>query len=67
MKTTIYNYTTIDPPDSTYTLANGINDKGQVVGFYEDSNAQTHAFLDNGGTYTNNRSRRQHIRRSRCH
>ncbi len=27
-------YTTIDPPDSTYTYANGINNSGAIVGFW---------------------------------
>lgn len=29
-----------------------INDKGQVVGTYEDGNLVRHGFLDSGGTYT---------------
>jgi probable HAF family extracellular repeat protein len=53
MKTaTSYSYTIIDPPGSTYTIAYSINDKGQIVGFYEDSNHVEHGFLDSGGTYT---------------
>ena len=41
---TTYTYTTIDPPGSTYTIANSINDEGQIVGFYQDSNASNTAF-----------------------
>jgi probable HAF family extracellular repeat protein len=52
MKTTAYSYTIIDPPGSTYSFAFSINAKGQIVGWYEDSNAQSHAFLDSGDTYT---------------
>jgi probable HAF family extracellular repeat protein len=52
MKTTHYSYATIDPPGSTYTIAEDINNKGKIVGFYEDINDQTHAFLDSGGNYT---------------
>jgi uncharacterized membrane protein len=51
MKTTTYSYTTIDPPGSTSTLPQSINDKGQIVGYYEGNGGQ-HGFLDNGGIYT---------------
>jgi probable HAF family extracellular repeat protein len=44
-------YTTINPPGSRYTIASSINDLGQIVGFYQDSNGQEHGFLDSGGTY----------------
>jgi probable HAF family extracellular repeat protein len=47
-----YTYTTIDPSDSTSTVGLGINDSGQVVGFYDDSSGEEHGFLDSGGTYT---------------
>ena len=50
--TTTYSYTIIGPPGSTYTIANGINDKGQVVGFYQGSDGQDHSFVYSGGTYT---------------
>jgi probable HAF family extracellular repeat protein len=50
---TTYTYTTIDPPGSTYTIANSINAKGQIVGFYEGGSngsiTSEHAFLYNGG------------------
>ena len=46
------NYRTIDPPGSTYTYAWSINDKGQIVGFYVDSNRVEHGFLYNNGVYT---------------
>ena len=29
-----YNYTSFDPPGSASTTINGINDKGDIVGFY---------------------------------
>jgi hypothetical protein len=35
---------TIDPPGSTATTANGINDAGKVVGFYLDPNGNTIGF-----------------------
>ena len=52
MNTTTYTYTTIDPPGSTYTLPESINDSGQIVGLYEDSGGVNHGFLDSGGQYT---------------
>jgi uncharacterized membrane protein len=36
---------------STYTLAESINDKGWIVGYYEGNGGQ-HGFLDKGGIYT---------------
>src|SRR6516162_6242779 len=44
---TTYTYQTIDPPGSTYTIANSINSSGQIVG--SDSSG---GFLDNNGIYT---------------
>ena len=49
---TTYTYQTIDPPGSTYTIANSINSNGEIVGFYQDSNRVEHGFLDNNGIYT---------------
>ncbi len=34
------------------TYAKGINDAGQIVGYYYDANNNVHGFVDNGGTYT---------------
>jgi probable HAF family extracellular repeat protein len=33
------------------TFATGINDAGQIVGFYQDGLSRTHGFLLSGGTY----------------
>src|SRR5262245_7763447 len=41
-------FTTIDPPGSYYTY--GINNLGQVVGYYQGS--VNHGFLLSGGVYT---------------
>jgi uncharacterized membrane protein len=38
-------YTTLDPPGSTYTQANGINDSRQIVGSYVDAAGNAHGFL----------------------
>jgi probable HAF family extracellular repeat protein len=48
-----YSYSTLNEPLSTYgTNALGINDSGQIVGYYVDSNPFYHGFLYSGGTYT---------------
>jgi len=46
---TTYTYTTIDPPGSGYSVAESINNKGQIVGFYQNSSGQEFGFLDHGG------------------
>src|SRR5690349_17302061 len=47
-----YTFKTLDDPSATGgTFAQGINDSGQLVGYYVD-NSGTHGFVDNGGTYT---------------
>ncbi len=47
-------YTTLDDPSATHgTLAFGINDAGQIVGYYVDSTGNgQHGFLLSGGIYT---------------
>src|SRR2546426_1157699 len=49
-------YTTLDDPlagaNAAGTAANGINDTGQIVGWYEDGSGGLHSFLYSGGTYT---------------
>jgi len=39
-------------PGSLLTVATGVNDAGNVVGFYLDGQAQEHGFLLQGGAYT---------------
>src|SRR5262249_807060 len=51
-KPVTYSYTTIDPPDSVYALSLDMNDAGQIVGYYQDSNHIQHGFLYSGGNYT---------------
>jgi len=51
---TTYNYSIIDavvPGPSTYTIVTGINDAGQIVGYYQDS-PEVHGFLYEGGIFT---------------
>src|SRR6476620_1337121 len=50
---TVYTYTTIDDPAATNgTYAFGINDLGQIVGYYTDLSNYVHSFLYSGGIYT---------------
>jgi probable HAF family extracellular repeat protein len=47
-----YTFTTLDVPGASSTAARGINDLGQIVGFFSDS-AGTHGFfLDADGSFT---------------
>ena len=40
-------FITIDPPQSGFTIAFGINDHGKIVGTYYDSGGLGHGFLRN--------------------
>ncbi len=41
--------TTLDDPLAVSgTYAKGINDAGQIVGYYYDANNNVHGFVDNG-------------------
>jgi uncharacterized protein (TIGR03437 family) len=48
-----YSYSTFDPPGSTSTQVNGMNNAGQIVGSYRDATGATHNFLRSadGATY----------------
>jgi probable HAF family extracellular repeat protein len=41
-----------DPSALLYTFAKGIDDAGQVVGYYYDSQQRTHGFLEMNGRFT---------------
>ena len=43
---------TIDPFGSTFTQALGINDLGEIVGFYTDANGVQHGYVDSNGIFT---------------
>ena len=43
---------TIDPFGSTFTQALGVNDLGEIVGFYTDADGIQHGYIDNGGLFT---------------
>lgn len=45
-------YQTLDYPGAAETFATGINDRGDIVGFYADSNAAEHGFLLSTGVYS---------------
>jgi probable HAF family extracellular repeat protein len=52
----IYSFTTFNAPGATGfgTEAYGINNSGQIVGFFFDAgNTTTHGFLDTGGSFIN--------------
>ncbi len=44
--------TTIDPFGSTFTQALGVNNLGEIVGFYTDAGGVQHGYIDNGGVFT---------------
>lgn len=45
-------YTTIDYPGAVFTAAYGINNNGQIVGFYYGSDTIDHAFRDFSGVFS---------------
>src|SRR6516225_7756300 len=49
---TSYTYTSIDYPGAARSRANGINDRGDIVGIYLDSSGVWHGYLLSGGTFT---------------
>jgi len=46
------NFSTLDFPGATGTQARGINNAGQVVGFYYDASGEQHGFLKDSSGYT---------------
>ena len=44
--------TEIDPFSSTFTQALGVNDLGEIVGFYFGADGLQHGYIDNGGVFT---------------
>jgi len=47
-----YSYSDIQVPGSSYTSAIGINNMGDIVGYYQSSQGQVHGFVLSNGTYT---------------
>jgi hypothetical protein len=45
-------YTQLDPPQSTSTIAFGVNDAGTISGSYTDASNNDHGFLYSGGIFT---------------
>ena len=45
-------FTPFDPPGSTFTTANFINPRGDIVGGYVDASGVSHGFVRSGGNYT---------------
>jgi uncharacterized membrane protein len=44
-------YTQLDPPQSTSTIAFGVNDAGTISGSYVDASSNQHGFLYSGGIF----------------
>jgi probable HAF family extracellular repeat protein len=49
---TDFHFVRIDVPNSTFTAANGINARGDIVGRYHDVNGVTHGFLRREGVFS---------------
>ncbi len=48
-----FTYSSISVPGATRTFASGINNMGQIVGSYSDSNGGWHGYVYTNGTFTN--------------
>ena len=44
-------YTTLDVPDAVLTVAEGINNRGEIVGLYVDADGNQHGFVLCNGAY----------------
>jgi probable HAF family extracellular repeat protein len=49
---TVLNVPAANTQTSLGTFAEGINDEGEVVGYFDDSLGHTHGFIESGGVYT---------------
>jgi len=47
-----FSFTDVNYPGASLTVASGINDSGQIVGYYSDTSGVGHGFLLSAGTYT---------------
>jgi probable HAF family extracellular repeat protein len=47
-----YNFVNIDYPGALFSAPNGINDSGQIVGYWEDASGNIHGYLYNNGVFT---------------
>ena len=45
-------YKTLDVPDAVLTVAEGINNPGQIAGLYVDADGNQHGFVLCNGVYT---------------
>ena len=45
-------FSNVDYPGAAWSVAQGINDSGQIVGYYSDTSGVRHGFLLSGGAYT---------------
>jgi len=51
-QTASFNFAQLDVPNSASTEADGINTRGDIVGFFVDSANKTHGFLFRKGEFT---------------
>ena len=47
-----FTFTTFDVPGAVLTIAQGINARGDIVGFYNDAGLKRHGFLMRDGVFT---------------
>ena len=47
-----YNFVNIDYPGALFSAPNGVNDRGQVVGYWDDASGNIHGYLYSNGVYT---------------
>ena len=50
--TTVEAFGSVNFPGAIQQVANGVNDSGEIVGFYEDSSGVVHGYLESGGVFT---------------
>ncbi len=51
-QTASFNFAQLDVPNSASTEADGINTRGDIIGFFVDASGKQHGFLDQHGTFT---------------
>ena len=50
--TTTEVFRNVNFPGAIEQVASGVNDSGEIVGFYEDSSGVVHSYLESGGVFT---------------
>ena len=47
-----YNFVNIDYPGALFSAPNGVNNSGEIVGYWEDASGNIHGYLYHNGVYT---------------